>query len=114
MALCFSMMLYGLNKNASVYITPSQILLDHKICPNNCRLGALVQHKSLHVASGSIYFVAQDYNMEKITIPVVFSGLLPSLFKEGSMMIAEGKYRDKVFYATRVLAKHDENYQPPV
>jgi cytochrome c-type biogenesis protein CcmE len=48
------------------------------------------------------------------TIPVVYSGILPDLFKEGKGVVAQGKIgADGVFHATQVLAKHDENYMPP-
>jgi cytochrome c-type biogenesis protein CcmE len=47
------------------------------------------------------------------TIPVVFTGILPDLFKEGTGMVAQGKMNDGMFKATEVLAKHDENYMSP-
>jgi len=48
------------------------------------------------------------------TIPVVYTGILPDLFKEGKGVIAQGRVgADGVFRATEVLAKHDENYMPP-
>ena len=48
------------------------------------------------------------------TIPVVYTGILPDLFKEGKGVVAQGKIGpDGVFHATEVLAKHDENYMPP-
>ena len=47
-------------------------------------------------------------------VPVVYSGLLPDLFKEGKGVVAQGTLRaDGTFHATEVLAKHDENYMPP-
>ena len=48
------------------------------------------------------------------TVPVVYTGILPDLFKEGKGVVAQGKIGpDGVFHATEVLAKHDENYMPP-
>ncbi len=48
------------------------------------------------------------------TVPVVYTGILPDLFKEGKGVVAQGKLEgDGVFHATEVLAKHDENYMPP-
>jgi len=48
------------------------------------------------------------------TVPVVYTGILPDLFKEGKGVVAQGKIgADGVFHATEVLAKHDENYMPP-
>jgi cytochrome c-type biogenesis protein CcmE len=48
------------------------------------------------------------------TIPVVYTGILPDLFREGKGVIAQGQVgADGVFHATEILAKHDENYMPP-
>ena len=47
------------------------------------------------------------------TIPVTYSGITPDLFKEGKGVVAEGKMHNNVFVATEILAKHDENYNPP-
>ncbi len=48
------------------------------------------------------------------SIPVVYKGILPDLFKEGKGCVAQGRIgADGVFYADQVLAKHDENYMPP-
>ena len=48
------------------------------------------------------------------TIPVVYTGLLPDLFREGKGVVAQGSLNaDGTFRASEVLAKHDENYMPP-
>jgi len=48
------------------------------------------------------------------TIPVVYTGILPDLFREGKGVIAQGRVgADGIFHATEILAKHDENYMPP-
>ena len=49
-----------------------------------------------------------------LSIPVIYRGILPDLFKEGRGCVAQGKIRDDgTFFADQVLAKHDENYMPP-
>jgi cytochrome c-type biogenesis protein CcmE len=59
----------------------------------------------------TVHFVVTDTAQE---IPVVFSGILPDLFREGQGAVAQGKLGDDgVFYADQVLAKHDETYMPP-
>jgi cytochrome c-type biogenesis protein CcmE len=74
------------------------------------RLGGLVQEKSLVRGSGTVVtFVVTDGNK---AIPVEYSGILPDLFAEGQGMIATGKYVNKKFIASEILAKHDENYMP--
>ena len=108
------LILWGLSHNVSVYVTPSQISSNTFTCrKNNCRLGAIVQRNSISWSNGKLKFVAQDDKLQQHTLTVVFEGSLPSLFKEGDMMLAEGRLHGNVFMATRVLAKHDENYQPP-
>jgi cytochrome c-type biogenesis protein CcmE len=47
------------------------------------------------------------------TIPVVYTGILPDLFREGKGVVAQGRMADGTFKAAEVLAKHDENYMPP-
>ena len=47
------------------------------------------------------------------SVPVVFNGILPDLFREEQGVVAEGRYREQLFYATQILAKHDEQYMPP-
>ena len=63
------------------------------------------------MTSDKINFVITDFKNE---INVVYSGLLPNLFSEGKGVVAEGFLKDKNFFeATKILAKHDENYMPP-
>lgn len=76
------------------------------------RLGGLVEEGSVNRGEGTtVKFSVTD---TKSTLPVIYSGLLPDLFREGQGVVAEGKLGpDGVFVADTVLAKHDENYMPP-
>jgi len=77
------------------------------------RIGGLVEPGSLQrSASGvEVQFKVTD---NARTVPVVYSGILPDLFKEGKGVVAQGSLRaDGIFVASQVLAKHDENYMPP-
>lgn len=108
------LILWGLSHNVSVYVTPSQIINNKSTCrKSDCRLGAMVKRNSITWRNGKLRFIAQDDKLRQQTLTVIFEGALPNLFKEGGMMLAEGRIHGNVFIATRVLAKHDENYQPP-
>jgi len=75
------------------------------------RLGGLVEEGSVQRATGSpiITFNVTDLIT---TVPITFKGILPDLFREGQGIVAEGNFRGGKFFATEVLAKHDENYMP--
>ncbi len=76
-------------------------------------LANLVVPGSVRREQGSIE-VAFDLTDNKDTVTVVYSGILPDLFREGQGIVSLGKLReDGVFVANEVLAKHDENYMPP-
>ena len=63
------------------------------------------------INSSEVNFIITDYKNE---INVVYSGAVPNLFAEGKGVVAEGFLKDKNFFsATKILAKHDENYMPP-
>ncbi|MEO1291768.1 MAG: cytochrome c maturation protein CcmE [Pseudomonadota bacterium] len=93
---------------------PSQIVAeaeDGSLRPDRrLRLGGMVVEGSLERGRGeAITFTVTDYEAE---IPVTYSGLLPDLFAEGEGVVAEGYYRDGMFEAETILAKHDEEYMP--
>lgn len=74
------------------------------------RLGGLVQDGSVvEENDGAVSFVVTDLEQ---TVPVRFDGVLPSLFREGQGVVAEGYYKSGKFEASKVLAKHDEAYMP--
>ena len=71
----------------------------------------MVKNNSILVESNEVKFIVTDLKNE---INVIYSGVLPNLFAEGKGVVAEGYLKDKsLFLATKILAKHDENYMPP-
>ena len=106
-----ALVLTALNDNIVFFYSPSQ-LADKKPAPDRrLRIGGLVEQGSVKKDGEVVRFTVTD--MQK-TVPVVYRGLLPDLFREGQGIIAQGRMRpDYTFEATEVLAKHDENYMPP-
>ncbi|NCX34856.1 MAG: cytochrome c maturation protein CcmE [Proteobacteria bacterium] len=100
----------ALDSNLDFFYTPSE-LIDQEI-PNNKRIkvGGMVLEGSVLREKTKIEFVITDY---KGSIEVVFDGVVPDLFKEGSGVVVLGYLNEKTLYAEEVLAKHDENYMPP-
>jgi len=104
--------IWALRNQASYFYVPSEIVADPPAPDRGVRLGGMVEAGSLKTeADGvTIAFVVQD---GKARVPVRFSGIVPSLFVEGSGVVAEGTMgTDGTFVADNLLAKHDENYVP--
>ena len=71
----------------------------------------MVKDNSILIKSRELKFIITDFKNE---INVSYSGVVPNLFAEGKGVVAEGYLKDKNFFiATKILAKHDENYMPP-
>ena len=71
----------------------------------------MVKKNSISVKEQKLRFVITDFKSE---INVTYSGVIPNLFAEGKGVVAEGYLKDRNFFAaTKILAKHDENYMPP-
>lgn len=103
---------WALRNQASYFYVPSEIVADPPDPDRGVRLGGMVEKGSLKTeADGvTIAFVVQD---GKARVPVTFKGIVPSLFVEGSGVVAEGRMgRNGTFLADNLLAKHDENYVP--
>ncbi|TCM21614.1 cytochrome c-type biogenesis protein CcmE [Novosphingobium sp. PhB165] len=103
---------WALRNQASYFYVPSEIVANPPEQGRGVRLGGMVQRGSLRTeADGvTIAFVVSD---GKARVPVVFKGIVPSLFVEGSGVVAEGHMgADGTFVADNLLAKHDENYVP--
>jgi len=100
----------ALDSNLDFFYTPSE-LIDQEI-PNNKRIkvGGMVLEGSVLRERTKIEFVITDYEG---SIEVIFYGVVPDLFKEGSGVVVLGYLNEKTLYAEEVLAKHDENYMPP-
>jgi len=106
----------GLNafqSNLVFFFSPTDVAENRAPQGRAFRIGGMVVEKSLTRASDglTVRFAVTDTLK---TVPVVYTGILPDLFKEGKGVVAQGKIGpDGVFHATEVLAKHDENYMPP-
>ena len=99
--------------NLVFFFSPSQVAAGEAPTGRAFRVGGLVEAGSVSrgVDGLTTRFVVTDTVR---TIPVIYSGILPDLFKEGKGVVAEGRLgAEGVFTATQVLAKHDENYMPP-
>ena len=105
--------LNAFNSNLVFFFSPSQVAAKEAPIGRSFRIGGMVETGSLKRESDglTVNFVVTDTAK---TIPVVYHGILPDLFKEGKGVVAQGKLtEDGVFHADEVLAKHDENYMPP-
>ncbi len=113
LAAAAALVLNAFQSNLVFFFTPTQIAANEAPKGRAFRVGGLVEEKSLkREADGlTVHFNVTDTGK---TVPVVYKGILPDLFKEGKGVVAQGKLEgDGVFHATEVLAKHDENYMPP-
>ena len=100
------LILKNLNENISFYFTPTEILTKKYI--TTARLGGVVKKNSLITNdNGLIEFIVTDYKNE---IKVNYKGILPDIFREGQGVVAIGKVENTNFVASKILAKHDENY----
>lgn len=100
-------------ENLVFFFSPTQVAAKEAPVDRTFRIGGLVENGTLkRDADGlTVRFTVTD---TAASIPVVYKGILPDLFKEGRGCVAQGKIgADGVFQAEQVLAKHDENYMPP-
>jgi cytochrome c-type biogenesis protein CcmE len=105
--------LYAMRQNLLYYYTPSEVYAGEAPQGRMFRVGGLVVDGSVKRKPDgvTVRFALTDTGK---TIPVIYTGLLPDLFREGQGIIAHGRVgADGVFRAEEVLAKHDENYMPP-
>ena len=105
------LILKSLEKNVVYFQSPSEIKALSEIKKNKIRVGGMVKIDSIFMKRKEINFIITDFENE---INVIYSGVVPNLFSEGKGVVAEGYLKDKNFFvATKILAKHDENYMPP-
>ena len=112
-ALAVGLVLYALRGNVNLYFTPTQVFNKEVPQGRSFRIGGLVEEGSVKREKDglTVNFVITDTHK---SIPVVYKGILPDLFKEGKSVVAQGKLNaEGRFVADNVLAKHDENYMPP-
>jgi cytochrome c-type biogenesis protein CcmE len=108
-----ALVLNAFQSNMVFYLTPTQVATHEAPRDRAFRVGGLVEEGSL-VREKDALTVRFRVTDTARTIPVVYTGILPDLFKEGKGVIAQGRVgADGTFRATEVLAKHDENYMPP-
>ena len=105
------LILKSLEENVVFFKSPSEIKTLAEIQNKKIRVGGMVKKDSVSVVSKEMKFIITDFKSE---ISVTYSGVIPNLFEEGKGVVAEGYLKDKnFFFATKILAKHDENYMPP-
>ena len=108
-----TLVLNAFNSNLVFFFTPSQVASHEAPHDRAFRIGGLVEAGSV-VREKDALTVRFRVTDTAQTIPVVFTGHLPDLFREGKGVVAQGKMGgDGTFHASEVLAKHDENYMPP-
>src|SRR3954463_5683828 len=106
-----ALVLSAFQKNLVFFFTPSQIAANEAPSGRTFRIGGMVVPGSLKREGVEVRFAVTDTAK---TIPVVYRGQLPDLFREGKGVVAQGHLGpDGTFTAREVLAKHDENYMPP-
>jgi len=106
-----ALVLSALSDNLVFFYSPTQMAEKHPGPDRRLRIGGLVEQGSVKKDGQEVRFIVTDL---KKTVPVVYRGILPDLFREGQGVIAEGTLgTDGVFTAREVLAKHDEKYMPP-
>lgn len=113
LGLAVTLVLNALNSNMAFFYTPTQVSQGEVPKDTAFRVGGLVEMGSIKRGDDglTVNFVVTDTAK---TVPVVYKGVLPDLFKEGKGAVVQGKIgADGVFTASEVLAKHDENYMPP-
>jgi cytochrome c-type biogenesis protein CcmE len=115
LAIAVGLAIFALDDSLNFFLSPSQVQAGENIPTNTFRLGGLVEEGSLETDGAMhVSFVVTDGAADiSIEYDQQAHGLLPDLFREGQGVILEGTWGTGVFTASRVLAKHDENYMPP-
>ena len=105
------LILKSLEENVVYFQSPSEIKSLTEIDESKIRVGGMVKKNSISINSNEVNFIITDFKNE---INVTYSGVVPNLFSEGKGVVAEGYLKDRSFFeASKILAKHDENYMPP-
>ena len=106
-----ALVLGAFRENLVFFFTPSQVVANEAPQGRTFRIGGVVEKGSVKREGVEVRFVVTDTAK---SIPVLYKGALPDLFREGKGVVAQGQLGpDGVFRAREVLAKHDENYMPP-
>lgn len=110
LSLAIGLTLYALGQNINMFYTPTQVAAGEVESGIQFRIGGMVKAGTIEEDQNSlrVSFITTDYASE---VPVQYDGILPDLFREGQGVVAEGQIDGEgVFIASKVLAKHDENY----
>ncbi len=113
LSLVFSvfLLLKSLDENVVYFKSPSDVKLLEELDNKKIRIGGMVKKDSIKISNQDVNFVITDFKNE---INVTYSGVIPNLFSEQKGVVAEGFLKDRSFFeASKILAKHDENYMPP-
>jgi cytochrome c-type biogenesis protein CcmE len=113
LGLATALVLNAIQNNLVFFFSPTQVAAKEAPVQKTFRIGGLVQQGSVKREDDGLTmrFVVTDLAH---SLPVVYTGILPDLFKEGKGVVAQGRLSaDGIFHADEVLAKHDENYMPP-
>ena len=111
LALSISLILKSLEESVVYFKSPSDVKVLDEIKNKKIRIGGMVKKNSVDMSNNGINFIITDFKNE---INVSYSGIIPNLFSEEKGVVAEGYLKDKSFFeASKILAKHDENYMPP-
>ncbi|MCX7160964.1 MAG: cytochrome c maturation protein CcmE [Betaproteobacteria bacterium] len=113
LAIAAALVLNAFQSNLVFFFSPSQVAAKEAPLEKAFRIGGMVETGSIKRQQDGLTVHFNVTDTAKV-IPVVYTGILPDLFKEGKGVVAQGRLGpDGVFRATDVLAKHDENYMPP-
>jgi cytochrome c-type biogenesis protein CcmE len=104
--------MWGLRDQASYFLTPADIAAGKAEPGKAFRLGGMVETGSVQRNRDGLTIRFQVSDGKAVT-PVVYRGIVPDLFREGSGVVAEGRMSGATFAADTILAKHDERYMPP-
>ena len=105
------LILQSLKENVVYFQSPTEIKILSELNKEKIRIGGMVKTDSILIEAKEIKFIITDFKNE---INVIYTGAVPNLFTEGKGVVAEGYLKDRNFFlATKILAKHDENYMPP-
>ncbi|MDH7943003.1 cytochrome c maturation protein CcmE [Pseudohongiella sp. SYSU M77423] len=113
LSVAIGLSLYALSSNIDLFFTPSQVAAGEVTPGQRIRVGGMVKEGSVehNQQDLQVRFIATDYSHD---VDIYYSGILPDLFREGQGIVVEGAMgADGTFIASRVLAKHDENYMSP-
>ncbi len=104
--------MWGLKDRAAYFYTPADVVADKASGGKAMRLGGMVEKGSVQRDPDGVTtrFTVEDGDAR---VAVVFKGIVPDLFREGSGVVAEGRLEGRTFVADNILAKHDERYMPP-